>query len=247
VAKLVAVIPVRFGSQRFPGKPITPILGRPMVQWVIEGVRQSQLVDQIIVATDNDSIALACQPLGVEVIMTPPDLATGTDRVHWAVANVSADYVINIQGDEPLINGAVIDKMAQVMLSQNDWEMVTLGHPITPEELLSPNTAKIVMNHKNQAIYFSRFPIPYSREKSSQNPSACLKHIGIYGYKREFLEHFCQTPSQPMELMEGLEQLRALYLGARIPVVEVDYKGLGVDTPDDVPVVEEMLRKIYGR
>ena len=246
MSKVVAVIPVRYGAQRFPGKPLAKILGKPMVQWVIEGVSQSQNLDALVVATDHSEIAAVVESLGVEVIMTDSDLPTGSDRVWQAVKDRSEDLILNIQGDEPLIQGALIDEMVFAMKKNTDWEMLTLGRPMSADSLSSPNTAKIVLNHKGHAIYFSRFGIPYSRQAPESLFEGCLKHIGIYGYKKSFLEKFCQHPPTALEKSEGLEQLRALYLGARIPVVQVDYESWGVDVPEDIEKVEKKLRNLYG-
>ncbi len=246
MAEVIAVIPVRYGAQRFPGKALAPILQKPMIQWVVEGVSQSQLIKKIIVATDDQRIADTCAPWDVEVVMTDSELASGSDRVYQACKNSPEDLVINIQGDEPLITGTLVDQMAEAMLQDSDWDMLTLGRAMNEEALESMNTAKIVLNHKNHALYFSRFPIPYSREKSGDGYTACLKHIGIYGYKKSFLKKFCETPVQPIEKMEGLEQLRALYLGGQIKVLKVDYESWGVDTPADVAVVEKKLRESHG-
>jgi 3-deoxy-manno-octulosonate cytidylyltransferase (CMP-KDO synthetase) len=246
MAEVIAVIPVRYGAQRFPGKALTPILNKPMIQWVVEGVSKSRLIKKVIVATDDQRIADTCKKLDVEIVITDPQLASGSDRVFAACKNYSEEFVINIQGDEPLIEGSLIDIMAEAMLNQSDWEMMTFGKDINKEALENINTAKIILNHKNQALYFSRFPIPYSREKNDNHYSGCLKHIGIYGYKKSFLKKFCETPVQTIEKMEGLEQLRALYLGARIQVLKVDYDSWGVDVPTDVAIVEEKLRKRNG-
>ena len=246
MSEVVAVIPVRYGAQRFPGKALAPILGKPMVQWVIEGVSQAQNIKKIIVATDDERIAKACGELPVEVEMTDSDLASGSDRVYQAVKNRPESLILNIQGDEPLISGQLIDQMAQAMLDSQDWEMLTLGRTINESELQSPNTAKIVLNEKQQALYFSRHPIPYSRQEMGEEEPACLKHIGIYGYKKEFLEKFCQTAVSPAEQMEGLEQLRALHIGGRIKVLKVDYESWGVDVPSDIEVVEKLLKERHG-
>ena len=247
MSQITAVIPVRFGAQRFPGKALAPILNRPMVAWVIQGVQQAQLIDHIIVATDDERIAEVCRPLGVEVVMTAAELPSGTDRVHAATQSDKNDLIINIQGDEPLITGEIIDTLAAEMKKSANWDMMTLGRTMDSESLHSPNTAKILLDCEQNAIYFSRFPIPYSREKNPNEPNACLKHIGIYGYKKGFLRRFCETPAQPLETFEGLEQLRALYLQAKIRVLKVDYQSWGVDTPEDVPLVEDLLRKRHER
>ncbi|MCJ8276128.1 MAG: 3-deoxy-manno-octulosonate cytidylyltransferase [Bdellovibrionales bacterium] len=243
MAEVLAVIPVRFGAQRFPGKPLAKILNKPMIQWVVEGVSQSQIINKIVVATDDDRIAEACSTLDVEVVMTESDLPSGSDRVFQAVKHHSADLVINVQGDEPLIQGDLLDKMASFMLENDNWEVVTFGRKMDEAALDNINTAKIVLNQDNYALYFSRLPIPYSREKAQGNWDGCLKHIGIYGYKKSFLEKFCANSATTLENREGLEQLRALYLGGRIKVIEVDYESWGVDTPEDIEVVEALLKK----
>ena len=247
MAEVTAVIPVRYGATRFPGKALAPILDKPMIHWVVEGVSQAKLIKKIIVATDDQRIADSCVDLPVEVVMTDSELASGSDRVFAATQSDSSEYIINIQGDEPLIQASLIDLMAESMLASEDWEMFTLGREMNSVALENVNTAKIVLNNQNQALYFSRFPIPYSRVKNDEGAvSACLKHIGIYGYKKEFLKEFCQAPVAEIEKMEGLEQLRALYLGARIKVLKVDYDSWGVDTPEDVEVVEKRLRERNG-
>lgn len=243
MAKVTAVIPVRYGAQRFPGKPLAKILDKPMIEWVVEGVSQSRLIEKIIVATDDQRIKDACAHLEVEVAMTDSNLPSGSDRVYQALKGHEGELVINVQGDEPLIDGKLLDKMAEFMLSEDEWEMVTFGRPINADSLENRNTAKIVLDQNDYALYFSRCPIPYTREKATGSIDGCLKHIGIYGYKKTFLKKFCETPAQTIEKMEGLEQLRALYLGARIKVVKVNYESWGVDTPDDIEIVENILRK----
>ena len=246
MSKVVACIPVRYGAQRFPGKPLAKILNKPMIQWVVEGVSQSQKIQRIVVATDDPRIADVAAKLSVDVVMTDSDLPSGTDRVWQAIQDGDEDGIINIQGDEPLIEGALIDQMADFMMSDSPWDMVTLGRPMTAEALESPNTAKIVTDKNDYALYFSRLPIPYSREKATEGFSGCMKHIGIYGYRRSFLQQFCEQPVVELEKREGLEQLRALYLGARFKVLKVDYESWGVDTPEDIAKVEEQLRKRHG-
>lgn len=246
MSDVIAVIPVRYGAQRFPGKALAPLLGKPMIHWVLEGVSQAKLIKKVIVATDDQRIADSCSEKGAQVVMTDSELPSGTDRVFAAIKQESADYIINIQGDEPLISGDLVDQMAEAMTSSVDWEMFTLGRQINADSLESPNTAKIVLNNRMQALYFSRFAIPYSRQKTADEFDACLKHIGIYGYKKDFLQKFCESSVAAIEKMEGLEQLRALYLGARIQVLKVDYESWGVDTPGDVEVVEKLLRERHG-
>ena len=248
----IGVIPARWGSTRFPGKPLVVIAGKPLLQWVIEGSRTSQLLNEVIVATDDDRIAKLAASLGVRAVMTDSDLPTGTDRVWQAVERASidtakpaADIVVNIQGDEPLISGALLDRLVEPFYRDEAIEMATLGRALDEESLLSVNTAKIVLNRRDEAIYFSRFPIPYSRVKeplTAGKREAALKHIGIYAYRREFLKTFCAESPTSTEIHEGLEQLRALVLGARIKVVRVEHDSWGVDTPDDVQKIENILK-----
>ncbi|MCM2281503.1 MAG: 3-deoxy-manno-octulosonate cytidylyltransferase [Bdellovibrionaceae bacterium] len=246
---VVGVIPARFGSTRFPGKPLAPVNGKPLLQWVIEGSRGSRRISKLVVATDDDRIASLARSCGVEAVMTDADLPTGTDRVYQAVRGLAADVVINIQGDEPLIRGELLDRLAEPFAADPDLAMATLGKPLTLEALSANTTAKIIVNHRDEALYFSRFPIPYSRLKPegdadhSPDLDGALKHIGIYAYRKDFLERFCRQAPVAIEKAESLEQLRALYLGARIKVVRVDHESWGVDTPEDVQKIENIMRR----
>ena len=239
--KILGVIPSRYGSTRFPGKPLVEICGKPLLQWVIEGVQDSQCLDSLIVATDDTRIADLAEKLSkkysLDVVMTDSDLATGTDRVWQAVRNRDCDVVVNIQGDEPLIEGKLIDSLCQPFVKDSEMvsaDMATLARPFkNQEEVLSKNTAKIVIGQEGQAIYFSRHPL-------SEN---CLKHIGMYAYSKDFLQKFCQQKPVAIEKAERLEQLRALYLGGQIQVVTVESDSWGVDTPEDVKKIEELLIK----
>lgn len=239
--KAIGVIPARYGSTRFPGKPLKLILGKPLLQWVIEAARQSQKLEEIWVATDHPEIQALASRCHVKCVMTDSQLATGSDRVFQAIHNVDVDIVLNIQGDEPLITGALLDRLVEPLLQDRSLQMATLGRRLQPGDLESKNTAKIVLNHRAEAMYFSRFAIPYSRVDAPDNGAVCLKHIGLYAFRKTFLAEFCAHPPTPLELAEGLEQLRALYLGAKIRVVEVEHESWGVDTPEDVAKVEAKL------
>lgn len=242
--KVIGVIPARYGSTRFPGKPLALIAGKPLLQWVIEAAKKSKLMDNLIVATDDDRIMKLAEDCNVDVVMTDTNLPSGTDRIWAAVKNEQFDIAINIQGDEPLLTGEVLDTLIQSMIDNPQSEMATLGHPFQSlKDIENPNVVKIVLNHNSEAIYFSRLPIPYSRGKEFSE-SANLQHVGLYGYRKPFLKKFCETPAQDLELQESLEQLRALYLGAKIQVTSVDYETRGVDTPEDVLIVE---RKLLGK
>lgn len=240
--KAVGIIPARWGSTRFPGKPLALISGKPLIQWVIEGSLTSQTLKEIIVATDDERIADCAKKSGVRAVMTDSDLPTGTDRIWAAAKNLDADIIVNIQGDEPLIEGRLLDRLVEPMLSDDDLDMATLGRSLDLESLQSPQVAKIVLNQNSEALYFSRHPIPFTRTAPVQPISAALKHIGIYAYRRTFLEKFCAAQPAEIELAESLEQLRALYLGARIKVVKVENDSWGVDLPEDVAKIENILR-----
>lgn len=241
--KVIGVIPARYGSTRFPGKPLALVAGKPLLQWVIDAAKKSKLIDQLIVATDDERIMKLAEDCNVDAVMTDTNLPSGTDRIWAAVEKEQFDIALNIQGDEPLLTGEVLDTLIQSMIDNPKSEMATLGHPFkSVKDMENPNVVKIVLNQNGEAIYFSRFPIPYSREKNFST-DANLQHVGLYGYRKAFLQKFCQTPAQKMELNESLEQLRALYLGAKIQVTSVEYETRGVDTPEDVLIVERKLLK----
>ena len=241
--KTLGVIPARYASTRFPGKPLKPLLGKPLLQWVIEGARQSRRLEDIWLATDHPDIAALAEKTGAKCVMTSPDLATGSDRVYAAVKDTDVDVVVNIQGDEPLITGELLDALVAPLLKDLDLNMATLGRSLKAGDLESRNTAKIVLNRRDEALYFSRLGIPYTRIDAPQQEAICLKHIGLYAFRKSFLAEFCAQPPTPLELAEGLEQLRALYLGARIKVVKVEHESWGVDTPEDVAKVESLLKR----
>ncbi len=241
--KIVGVIPARFGSTRFPGKPLVNLKGRPLIQWTVEGAKKSKLLSEVIVATDHEGIKAAAEAVGVKVVMTDSDLPTGSDRIHAAIKDVSCDVVVNIQGDEPLVTGELIDRLAQVFVDDPKMDMATLAHPISAEELQSMNSVKVVTNCRDEALYFSRYPMPYSRLSPQEAGSmdGCLKHIGMYAYSKNFLKQFCEAPPALIEKAESLEQLRALYLGAKIKVIRVKEASIGVDTPEDLARLEKLL------
>lgn len=242
--KVVGVIPARYGSTRFPGKPLVPVAGKPLIQWVIEACQSSRLLSDVIVATDHGEIFELAEKLGVKVAMTASELPSGSDRVYAAVLNEDADVIVNIQGDEPLLEGRLLDQLVQPFEDSSELQMSTLATPIKDlEELKSPNVVKVVTAGNGDALYFSRFPIPYSRLDAEPPVAACSKHIGLYAYRKEFLAEFCRQTPVALEMSESLEQLRALYLGATIRVVSVDCELHGVDTPEDVSKVESVLAK----
>ncbi len=250
--KIIAVIPARFGSTRFVGKPLAKLKNKPLLQWVVEGTRTSTLVQKIYVATDDVRIQNLCRNIQVDCLMTRSDCPTGTDRLFEATKNLDFDVVLNIQGDEPLVNQTYIDPLAQAFidahLNNAHLDMATLAHPLAAADLENKNAVKVITNINSEAIYFSRFPIPYSREHEVHKPDidavlkAAQKHIGLYGYHREFLRKFCSTPQAEIEKFESLEQLRALYLGAKIKVLSVEKPTYGVDTVEDLQKLEALLK-----
>lgn len=243
--KIIAVIPARYASTRFPGKPLAKIQGREMIAWVIDGVKKARCLDSIVVATDDERIASVARREQVEVVMTDSELPSGTDRIWAAVEKMDCDIVLNIQGDEPLVEGSVVDALAEPLIQDLNLEMATLAHPVSGADLQSVNSVKVIVDQLGNAIYFSRFPIPYSRDNAKHSGSwGPLKHIGMYGYRKSFLKRFCAAPQAEIEKAESLEQLRALYLGAKIKVIQVQEQSQGVDTMEDLKKVENILTRL---
>ncbi len=242
--KTIGIIPARFASSRFPGKPLHPIAGKPLLQHVIERCQLATSLSDVIVATDDERIfALAAKFCRAE--MTRSDHPSGSDRIAEVAARCDCEAVVNIQGDEPLIDPAVIDEVAHALAGS---AMSTAATRIqTDEELTDPNVVKVVTDLTDHALYFSRRTIPYVREQADQPPDGQLqrtafwKHLGIYGYRRETLLRLVKFPVSPLEQAEQLEQLRALQNGIRIAVAKVSYQSIGVDMPADVERVERLL------
>jgi 3-deoxy-manno-octulosonate cytidylyltransferase (CMP-KDO synthetase) len=242
---IVGIVPARYASTRFPGKSLAPIAGKPLIQHVVERCQKAKSLSEVIVATDDSRIANVINKF-CRVEMTRPDHPSGTDRIAEVAARCQCHAVVNIQGDEPLIDPVAIDAVAGA-LAQN--EMSTAGTPIkNPAEFDNPNVVKVVVNAAGHALYFSRRTIPYLREAASGSASEqlaafpFLKHLGIYGYRRETLLRLVKFPVSPLENAEKLEQLRALENGIPIAVVKVEYDSVGVDTPEDVKRVETILK-----
>ena len=250
MSTIVGVIPSRWGSTRFPGKSLAMIAGKPMIQWVVERVKQSRKLDTVIVATDDQRIADCVRVLGipnVQVAMTRHDHPSGTDRIAEAIQNMkNVDVVINVQGDEPLIDPSMIDELAEVIAS-GEWDMATAVTPIEDEaQINDPSVVKALFNRHGQALYFSRATIPHIRESSGVPPDGTYwRHIGIYAYRRDYLLKFVAEPPCLIENLEKLEQLRALDMGCRMKVVKTEDFGIGVDTPEDIAKVEQLLQQIH--
>jgi 3-deoxy-manno-octulosonate cytidylyltransferase (CMP-KDO synthetase) len=240
--KIVGVIPARWGSTRFPGKSLALIGGKPLIQWVYERCCAAQTLSDVLVATDDERIEEAVLKMGGRVAMTRSDHPSGTDRIAEAVGETDADVVINIQGDEPLISPALIDRFGAVF-TKSVWDMATGATPLESiEEVENPSVVKVVTDAVDRALYFSRAVIPYNRDGAIV-PSHYLRHIGIYAYTRSFLMRMVEQPPCYLEETEKLEQLRALHLGCRMKVLRVDEPGIGVDEPGDVARAEAALRQ----
>ncbi|MCX7886022.1 MAG: 3-deoxy-manno-octulosonate cytidylyltransferase [Verrucomicrobiae bacterium] len=240
--KTLGVIPARYGAQRFPGKPLALIAGKPLVQHVYERARKARRLDAVVVATDDERIARAVGEFGGEAVMTPAECPSGTDRVALVAAQRECDLVVNIQGDEPLMRPEMIDQLVDGIAADPHCPMATLARRIeSPDLLANPNVVKVVFAHNGHALYFSRHPIPYVRDAGTR--AQHYKHLGIYGYRREFLLTFVRLAPTPLEKTEKLEQLRALEHGFAIKVLFTPYDSVGVDTPEDVAVVERILEQ----
>ena len=245
--RIAAIIPARFASTRFPGKPLAEIAGKPMIERVYQRVSCSKTIDRVIVATDDQRIYSAVTAFGGEACMTRDDHASGTDRLAEVAEKLDTDLVVNVQGDEPLIDPAMIDAAVAPLRDDTSIVMGTLKTIISDwQEFRDPNVVKVVTDRSGFALYFSRSPVPFPREEwdsASQSPAelGAFKHIGLYVYRRDFLLRFAAMPQTLLEETEKLEQLRALENGYRIRVVETDRVCIGVDTPEDVARVEALL------
>lgn len=235
-APALAVVPARFGSTRFPGKPLADRTGKPLIRHVVERVREAKRVGRIIVATDDARIFDAVLKFGGEAVMTRSDHPNGTSRIAEVVAGIAESdsrIVVNVQGDEPEIEPGVIDQLIDGLIDDADAPMATLASAFAPDEDPSnPNIVKLVLAHvagRARAMYFSRSLIPYDRDKRGVRP---LKHPGLYAYRRDFLLHYVTLPPTPLEQIEQLEQLRALEHGHAIAVVETVVRHHGIDTPE---------------
>jgi 3-deoxy-manno-octulosonate cytidylyltransferase (CMP-KDO synthetase) len=238
----VGIVPARYASSRFPGKPLAPVGGLPMLRRVVEGARGAKRLRDVIVATDDERIAEACRAFGARAVMTSKGHATGTDRIAEACRGLSDEIVVNVQGDEPLIEGFVIDAVVAALEETPEAPMATAAHRAGPSDLLDPNRVKVVLDRRGFALYFSRAPIPHARGDAGE--AVCWQHVGLYAYRRAFLERFVSLPPSPLERTEALEQLRALEHGYRIRVAVVEgWRSVPVDVPGDVAKVEEILAR----
>ena len=236
--KVVIVIPARYASTRLPGKPLSDINGKPMIQHVYERASEASLASEVIVATDDERIAAAVRGFGGKASLTDPNHQSGTDRVIEIASTVEADIFINVQGDEPLIRPSDIDLLIRTMIDDPGAEVATLSHPIDSDTAANPNDVKVVTTHDGFALYFSRHPIPFPRDGARVS---YMKHIGVYGYRLEILRLLPKLPPSPLEAAEKLEQLRLLQSGIRIKVVQTTAAGPGVDTPECLERVRRIM------
>jgi len=245
-SKVVAIIPARYDSTRFPGKPLALINGIPMIQHVYECVSKAKRVNEVYVATDDSRIADKVESLGGKYVMTSSSLRSGTDRCAAAARKIKADIVVNVQGDEPVISPKTIDAAVSALVNSADCEMSTAAVPIRDEGfLLTGNVVKVVLSKANDALYFSRSTIPFIRgvdPRDHLKNFRYLKHLGIYVYRQTFLQKLTKMKETPLEAAEKLEQLRVLENGYRIKVAIVQDDTISVDVPSDITAVEEFLK-----
>jgi 3-deoxy-manno-octulosonate cytidylyltransferase (CMP-KDO synthetase) len=242
--RTLGVIPARYGAQRFPGKPLALIAGKPLVQRVYEQARKARRLDEIVVATDDTRILEAVENFGGNAVLTDPACPSGTDRAAEVARQYSSELIVNIQGDEPLMKPEMIDQLVAGMEESPEFVMGTLARVVESGDVwANPNVVKVVFGVRGNALYFSRCPVPFVRDANGGFINGkSHKHIGIYAYRKEFLLKFVTLPQSPLEQTEKLEQLRALENGFGIRVWVTPHDSIGVDRPEDVKLVEEILR-----
>ena len=241
---VIGVIPARYASSRFRGKVLAEIAGKPMIQWVYEQAKQSKMLDSLFVAVDDPRVLKCVEGFGGKAVMTNADHQSGTDRIAEAVELIQTDIVVNIQGDQPLLNPKMIDEAVQPMVEDTTVQMSTLKIKIREEDYSDPAVVKVVVDENDFALYFSRSLIPYSRDQVAVN---VYEHVGLYVYRKDFLLKISEMPQSYLEKIEMLEQLRVLEGGYKIKVIETLSKhaaGVSVDTPDDLVRVEKLIREM---
>lgn len=253
---VVAIIPARYASTRLNGKPLLHIAGKPMIQWVYERAKKAKLTNDVIAATDDKRVFDAVRYFGGTAVMTSPEHRTGTDRIAEAADGLNADIIVNVQGDEPLIEPEMIDEAIRPLTNDSEIVVATLKTKIRDEaELNNPNVVKVVTDKNDFALYFSRLPVPYHRDEWKDlkhltvhgSRFTVFKHIGLYVYRKDFLLKFAKMKPTPLEEAEKLEQLRVLENGYKIKVVETEHDSIGVDTEEDMERVRKIVIKKHGR
>ena len=242
--KVVVVIPARYGSTRLPGKPLVSLNGQPMIQRVYARAKSARRVDRVIVATDDDRIVKAVNSFGGEARMARADHPTGTERVAEVAAHVEGDVFVNVQGDEPLLDPVAVDTAVAALLEDPGAAVATVATPIKiPGDIMDPNVVKVVLDFDDNALYFSRAPIPWVRDTGNTIQVRHLKHLGLYVFQREALLEYPTLPQGELERIEQLEQLRWMENGTKIRVAEVEHDAISVDVPEDVARVEKLLQR----
>ncbi|KXS49205.1 MAG: 3-deoxy-manno-octulosonate cytidylyltransferase (CMP-KDO synthetase) [Halanaerobium sp. 4-GBenrich] len=244
--KTAAVIPARYDSTRFPGKALAEIRGQAMIVRVYQAVEKCESIDKVYVATDDRRIKKAVEAAAGKVIMTSDQHQSGTDRIAEAAAQIEAELIVNVQGDEPLIDAQSIERALKPFSSEKNLQMSTLKRKITAAEAKSPDRVKVVSDQNDYALYFSRSPIPYYRDTGAE-AQQYYQHIGLYVYRRDFLLKYAEMDQTALEKAESLEQLRALQNGYQIKVLETEAKLIGVDRREDIELVEKELKRINKR
>ncbi len=240
---VIGVIPARYASTRFEGKVLADICGKPMIQHVWERAKAARVLDEVLIACDDERIIAAAKKFGAQAVMTSKDHPSGTDRIIEAVGFMEVGVVINIQADEPLINPAVITSVARALIDDKKVSMATAVKRISADtEIHDPNVVKVVVDKNDYALYFSRAAIPFHRDAAAVQAGAYFKHVGLYGYTKDFLFVYKNLPVSRLEKAERLEQLRVLEAGYRIKVVETKFDTVGVDTPEDLEKVTQIIR-----
>jgi 3-deoxy-manno-octulosonate cytidylyltransferase (CMP-KDO synthetase) len=240
-SRVVVIIPARYGSTRFEGKPLAIIDGRPMIQHVYQRSKEAEFVDDVIVATDDARVMNAVMEFNGKVMMTSPRHKCGTDRIAEIAERIDAEIIVNVQGDEPLISPRAIDEVVAPLKAEKNLKMCTLMKKITDQkELHDPDVVKVVTDRQGYALYFSRSMIPYPRDAEYGD---AYKHIGVYVYRKDFLLQFSKMEQTPLERCESLEQLRALENGIRIKVIETGYDSISVDRPGDLEEIKKLREK----
>ncbi len=241
---VIIVIPARYGSTRLPGKPLVALAGKPMIERVYERASQSKLAKRVIVATDDDRIMKAVQSFGGEALMTRSTHRTGTERVAEVASHTGGDVFVNVQGDEPLLDPAAVDTAINALLEEPAASVSTIATLIkTPADIMDPNVVKTILDFDDNALYFSRAPIPWVRDSASKIQVRHLKHLGLYAFQRAALLEYPTLPQGTLERIEQLEQLRWLENGWKMRVAEVEHDAVSVDVPADVERVEKILQK----
>ncbi|MDP1676348.1 MAG: 3-deoxy-manno-octulosonate cytidylyltransferase [Bacteroidota bacterium] len=244
--KIIGIIPSRYASTRLPAKPLVDICGKPMIQRVYEQAKKSALLTDVVIATDDERIESAVKAFGGNVQMTPVDIQSGSDRIALIAKNYQADIVVNIQGDEPMIDPKLIDQTIQLLIDDATAVVGTaVKKTTTHQDVFNPNIVKVVLDNNNYALYFSRSPIPYVRDAKKDHEwfarTQFYKHFGIYVYRADFLQHYTTLKQSPLEITEKLEQLRILENGYKIKCAVTEYESLPVDTPEDLQKIIALI------